>query len=634
MSRLNRYNDFYLSQMKLKQAKKISFINDIKIMEFQSVCNEGKNHDVVTLHLKNGSKVNENYSLILEDKEVLGETKKIVCINFYKDKLQEIAKDARFYLENRNILESDIRIIENNIELIFLNEGRLKDLANWIGNKVDQAGNWVEDKISKGLNWLSDSAAAVWNSIVDDVFKPGLEALRNVATKLFGPDVVLAIETMAKKTINSIDEFIETSKSVFDSVYNSLRDLAKNLANIVKDMWLKIKEVLMKIWQFIKDHALKVIPGLKPKLNKMDKVGEMIDGTKLSQEIQTLGQDVKDMIKGFTGELVMTDGASFDKVATSSGEKILSTSSQEEEKVETTKEETKEVISDSFIWNSLKGHLASNREFNTEELIKLHETKVNKIFEAEVADTKEVEETKDKLKKAESKGIKKWITGLAMWVLSPFGKLMEILGEVVAKGLSALPAWLGGKLGSLYEGVKNLISYAGKFPMIGVLSGFIAGVVAESFALTTHLPGKWIEKAGEMVGLGGAMETSKEFLADVGRGIEKTGISLTDMKKESIIPKFNDFNKINESEEGSKKGINWKGLAIGAGSALLAFLVSIFTHAIPGLHAAFETISLVVLIMATMGYIFTETKWGIKIAKKASKIVEFCTGMYKTIHAH
>lgn len=41
MARLNRYNDFYLRQMAAKRAQKISFINDIKIREFESISGEG-----------------------------------------------------------------------------------------------------------------------------------------------------------------------------------------------------------------------------------------------------------------------------------------------------------------------------------------------------------------------------------------------------------------------------------------------------------------------------------------------------------------------------------------------------------------------------------------------------------------
>ncbi len=632
MSRINRYNEFYLRQMHVKQANKKKFAEEAKLRQFHSIMTEGQKHDIVTIHLKNNIKINESYGLILEDRELLQDTKNMVCAKFYQDGIKDIAKETRIYLESKNVPESDIRIIEENLESILMTEG----LVDWIKDKVNAGTEVVKKGLSKIWNFLSSSAKAVWDSIVEDIFKPGLEALKNVATKLFGPEVVAAIETTAKKVLNSIDDFMKTSKSIFDSVYTSLKDFAQKIANIVKEIWAKVKEVLMKVWSFIKTHAVKVLPGIKPKLQKMTKIGETVDATKLGEEVKIVGADVKDMVKYFKGEIRGSVGGSFEEVASSSADKILSTGEEvkPEEGKETTpeKEEKKEVVNDSFIWNSLKGYMALNRDFDTNELIKLHETKVERIFEADNTE----EQVEEEGKKTESRGVKAWVKNLVLWVFSPFGKLMEILGDVIAKGMAALPAWLAGKLGVLYDGVKNLISYAGKFTMIGTLVAFIAGVAAESFALTTHLPGEWIEKAGEMVGLGGAVEKSKEVLAEVGKGIEKTtGVGLKDMKahKESRLSKFENF-KINESEGGGGKGINWKGLAIGAGSALLAFLVSLFTHAIPGLHAAFETISLVLLILATLGYIFTETSWGKNLASKAPALPNVCKGFYEFVHGH
>jgi hypothetical protein len=277
----------------------------------------------------------------------------------------------------------------------------------------------------------------------------------------------------------------------------------------------------------------------------------------------------------------------------------------------------------------------SKGDFNTNELIKLHETKINKIFEAS---EEEQEKAEGEAHKTESRGIKKWLAGISMWVLSPFGKLMELAAEVIGKGLSAIPAWLSGKLGKLLEGAKGIVKYAGKFVAIGTLTAFIVGISAEAFSLTTHIPGNWIKDAAEMVGLGGALEKGEEIVAEVGKNIEKTGIKVPDMQKagahESRLHKFEKFNKINESAEAPAKGINWKGLAIGAGSALLGFLVSAFTHAIPGLHTSFEIISMVLLIIATMGYILTETEWGKKIASSNTSIPKVAKSFYSFIHGH
>ena len=643
MSRLNRYNDFYLRQMAAKRAQKTNFINDLKLREFESICMEGKKHDVVTLHLKNGSKVNESYSLILEDKEILGETKKIVCVNFYKDRLKSIAKEARVYLEKRNIPESDIRIIENNIELMFVNEGRLKNFFKKVGDKIGQAADYVEDKLSSGLKWLSDKAAAVWDSIIEDIIKPGLDALKNVATKLFGAEIVAQIETVAKKAINAFDDLMNKTASVFDKVYTKLKDIAKNLVNIVKDMWNKLKELLKKVWEFIKKHAMSVLPGMKSKLAKMKKLEGEINPGQLGTEIKTVVGDLSEIGIYFLGDPKVTT-VQMDELALSSGKNILSGEAGEsegesegEEKKESS--EKKELVSDSFIWDSMKGYMSKGENFDTDELIRLHETKEERIYEAEEnkeEDTADdtIDDIKKDAKKKESRGIKKWIGGIVMWLLSPIGKLAEVIGDVVSKGMSAMPAWLSGKLGTLYEGVKNMISYASKFKAIGTLAQFIMGIAAAGFALSSKIPGEWLKSAEHALGLEGAVEKGNEILADVGRGVEKTiGGEIANLKTESRLHKFDQFNKINESEGGDTKGLSFKGLAVAAGSALLGFLISVFTHSIPFVHVGFEAISLTLLIFATIGFIFTQLEFGKEIAQK-NGFGEWCKKIYNFIHPH
>ncbi len=328
MSKLNRYNDFYLKQMSQKQANKKKIAAEFKLDEFSSMIDEGKKHDIVTLHLKNDKKLNESYSIILENQEILSETKQAVCAEFYKDRINEISLQAKRYLQSKNISKRDKELIE---------EGFLRKIAVYIAGEenVKKAENWIE----KQWNVLSDAAKQVWNSIIEDVMKPGLEALKNVATKLFGEDIVAAIETTAKRLINNFDEFLKTTKSVFDKAYDSLKKIAQNLVNIVKDVWAKVKEVLSAVWKFIKQHALSVIPGMKGKLSKLSKLGEKVNPSTLGTEMQKFGEDIKDMARPFTGELSKALGGG-QNVVQSSGEKILATAG---EKVEAT--------NDSFIWD-------------------------------------------------------------------------------------------------------------------------------------------------------------------------------------------------------------------------------------------------------------------------------------------
>ena len=151
MTRLNRYNDFYLRQMAAKRTQKISFINDMKIREFESICYEGRKHDVVTIHLKNNIRINESYGLILEDKELLQDTKNMVCAKFYQDGIKDIAKETRTYLESKNVPESDIKLIEENLESIIMSEG----LVDWIKGKVNAGTEVLKKGLSKIWNFLS-----------------------------------------------------------------------------------------------------------------------------------------------------------------------------------------------------------------------------------------------------------------------------------------------------------------------------------------------------------------------------------------------------------------------------------------------------------------------------------------------
>jgi hypothetical protein len=632
MSKLNRYNDFYLKQMVEKQANKKKVLDERKIREFHSIIEEGKKNDIISIYLKNNSKINESYTLILEDKEILQDTKKVVCAKFYKDRIAHIATETRKYLESRNIPDADIRLIESNMESILMVEGGLDNFTNWLLNTsavkgLKKGAEFVGGVLVDMVDYLSDAAKEVWNSIVEDIFKPGLEALKNVATKLFGADIVAAIEITAKKVINSLDEFMKTSKSIFDKVYGTLKEMAKNLVNIVKDIWVKIKEILGKVWEFIKNHALKVVPGVKAKIAKVKDLGNKINSQSLSNELKILGEDVKDMKNFFVGKIKDSLGISGTEVATSSANKIMAT------------DEAEAPVNDSFIWDSLKGFMVKKPDFNTEELLKMHETKVDRIFEAEEKSkegkhSEEEEEVEHETHKAESRGIKKWLTGLAMWVLSPFGKLMEIAGEVIAKGLAAVPAWLSGKLGTLLDGVKGIVNHAKKFVALGTLVAFIVGSAAEAFALGTHLPGNWIADAGEKIGLTSGHHTIEAGAAGqipTLAGMEKNIQDAVKKANESRLHKFEEFNKINESGGGSK-GIDWKGLAIGAGSALISFLVSVFTHSIPGLHMTFEIISLTILIIATLGWCFTETEWGKKLAKQDSALISLSKSFLNFIH--
>jgi len=629
MSKITRYHEFYSKAMALKKENKKALVNDLRINEFLSMIEAGRKNDIVTIYLQKNAKINENYSLILEDNEVLSETKKIVCANFYEDGLKKLIKEARTYLESRNIPEEDIVLIE---------EGLLDSFVDWVDSKIDAGAELIKKTAKNVWNWLSEKAKEVWDSIVEDLFKPGLEALRNVSKKIFGVDVVQAIEVVAKKVVDATDEFLKKSKSVFDKVYSSLKELAKNIANAVKDIWAKIKEVLGKVWEFIKNHASSVIPGLSSKLKALKTIGDAVKPSALGEEMGILSDDIQDMKKAFTGEVEVSTENSTQNVAQTSAGNLMGESNRY-----SPRRKSKELINEEFIWDSMKGYMSKRNDFNTDEMVKLHEDRIYRIYEADSSDGEG--ETKDKIHNAESRGIKRWLGGIVMWVLSPFGKLIELASEIVVKGLCALPAWLSGKLGGLLEGVKKVVGYAAKFAAIGSIAAFVGGMAAESFALKTHLPGEWIHKAGEMIGEKGkeiiekgkeAIEKGKEVVDKVADKVGEVGkevISKINLKKESRIQKFESFQKVNESGGGGK-GINWKALSIGAASALLGFVVSFFTHSIPGLHTAFEIISLVILIIAALGFIFKETSVGKNIAEKFPKIANIAVKLYGWAHPH
>lgn len=623
MKYLNRHN-FYLEQLAVKNAEKKKKLYESRLIEFQSIITEGRKSDFVTIYLKSNEKVNENYSLILEDQEVLFDTKKVICSNFYKDRIKDIALETRNYLQSKNIPLSDIELIEENIEIILINEGFL----DWIGRKVDKGIDVVKKGVSNVWNYLSDKAKETWNSIIDDIFKPGIEALRNVAVKLFGEDIVKSIETTAKYTLDKIDDFITKSKSVFDKVYSSLKDIAKKIVNIVNDMWDKIKEMLGKIWDIIKKHAINILPGIKSKLSKLKKLGDKVNPSNLEEEVSMLSEDIQEFSnKNYFFNIPLTG---FTKIATSSLSSLADTGDSG-------------VVNDSFIWDSLKGFISKDKSFNTSELLRLNEAGPND----ENAMMKKSSDVEEEGHKAESRGIKKWISGLVLWILSPIGKLVEIVTDVVTKGLCALPAWLSGKLGKLYEGASGLVKYAKKFVAIGTLTSFIVGIAYESYALGSKISGgieaikgthgsEHSDDEDSHEGEGSVTNISKLNPAnkDVtlqGKEVEVDGITGA-TSNENKLYDFKSFSKINESN--TSKGLDWKSLSITAGSALLGFLVSTMTHSVPFLHFGFECISLCILVMGGLGYLLTETEWGKKISQKFPKISKVGKSVYSFAHGH
>jgi hypothetical protein len=639
--KLSRFNDFYLERKMVQNKLKYQEINESNITSFLNIVNEGKKSDFVTVYLKSKSKMNESYSLILENKEILSQIKTDSAAEYFKDGVIKLSEEALVKIKSKVKDRKSVHFFENHIQDLILNEAWYSKFLNWkvpgTDMTIGDAGKTAINALVSTFKGLSDEAKQVWNEI-SDFLKAGYDAFMSFGKRLFGA-AFEAIKAVGKASIEALDDFIIKSKSVFDTVYKTLKDIAAKLGEIIQSMTSAVKNFAIKLWDIIKNGALGAFAKVKTALGRLGEITER-DPHALEEEQKKLSQDWKAMRSGFFGGNVSigAPGGSLEDVAQSSGGQLLSTGPEESQ--------NESLVNEDIMWYSMMGYTKSNH-FTFDEAISMHESNnetinertvknfknYSKLYEAqeEVEAQGEIspEDAEGAAKKKESKGVKKWISGIVAWVLSPFGKFAELIVGRLTKVVCAIPAYFAGKLGGLWEGVKKILPYAAGFAAISAIVAMIAGIVVDALSLT------------------GALHSSdiiKDVAGNLGSGIENlTGVDLADLpagaKHENKIYEAEETQSSEEqdgaAEEKKHKFFNWKEiLTIKAPTMIIGFMIGAFVHSVPPLHTAFEFIMVAMLIFGGLGWYYTEHPT--QKSKKPEQFNDFqkgCKGFYGILHA-
>ena len=201
----------------------------------------------------------------------------------------------------------------------------------------------------------------------------------------------------------------------------------------------------------------------------------------------------------------------------------------------------------------------------------------------------------------ESGFIKKWCQSAVTFLISPFGKILEVVSENLGKLLACLP-------GAFFYSFQTLLS---TFKALPLLLGVLVGIGIDSYCTYKGIKSLGGHNAGE------AHAEPEGFLAIIGaritHGAEAIGViskhesvsteESTEMTRKPIIKKYDQFineskdKTLNESSEGESKGFQWGTLAVLGTGLLMAYVANLFTVAFPPVGVALEMISVLLLTL-------------------------------------
>lgn len=639
MRRLVDYKSFLQNgQNNMRNRSKI--VSEKSLYDFVSMVEEGKKTDLFTLHLTKNRSVNESFGRILENKELMESVKDDSCKMLIVDNLKNLKEDILEKLERGGSSRKELIMVRENLDTILINEA-LDKIMSWVKNKADEVGVKVgqaKEVLKKVYREFSDETKILWDEIWNDVFKPGIDSLKNFAVKVFGEKVVARVTISAKYTMKTLDEYMKGSKSIWDDIYKGLESLGQKLVEVCKSIGETIRKIGARIFQMLKNFGTKLLNKVKDQLVGFKDIENKVDATKLDKEISLIIQDSKAL---FVNNVSIFDSKSTREMISSSGQKLLGTEggqsegggsqgqsqgqvqSQSQEKTQgqsqgqsgSEEKKNESWIQDDLIWYSMIGAMKTDSKFTAESLINLSNRRDLRVFEAEEGQSGEIE--KDVHKK-NSGGIKKWLMTIVQWVLSPFSMLMEKIGEVVGQGFCAIPKWLTFGMGDRFEALKSgkFSSYAKSFIAVPTILALLAGAASKAQA--------W--KFADI-----------PYIGDFYDFYEKKKGELIGVQKEHV-----NYSNLNEAtggdvstSGGSKGGFNWESVAITTSSALLGFLVGAIVKLCPPLNKSFKVISLTLFLMTAIGFFLFETETGKKLsAKMNEKVKSGLEKMYHVLHPH
>lgn len=632
MSRLKNFSAFKFKENLRNIQNKKNIVQQAKHTHFQNLIEEGKRNDIVSVFLKKKSKVNESYSLILEDTQVMSDIKFEACKGSMRKGVFDLKNQSVSILRKYNISETEINEFENVFErLIF-----------------------EKNIIQKFFSWASDKAKKVLSFLYDYVVKPGYDALRTCMVTMFGEETVAAVENIGKavlkRLVSGFDQVTKTFGSIFDKTWKGLKRIAASITAVIMELVECIGKALKEIWKLIIFPVKAIMkkaegPGTSRIVGLMEETGE-----KMKKEFETLS-DHWTSLKSKLWEAAFKDEA---KEQLEKGAKTILDSAESEsdddsdDENEEESEDKSEEIKDNkhyieLISYSLIGSVNRNK-MNFEDVIQFYE-KSNTLNEG------------SDVKKPHSEGyVKKWIIGTVTFVLSPVTKCIELITENLTKGVIALPGFIAGK-GKFLELTKF-------FVYLPLLVAVIAGIIGDSLSVTggianylKHPEGHPIETKSLLDYVTKPIEHAKH---NIEKGLEVVGgvkavakaaehphlyqnsagsfdnIDNITEKKKHIRTNFNEFLKEDAQVViGGEKDVidqhkdryaGFLNLAATAGSAMIGFMFSIFLTTFPVAHIVFECLSVLVLTICLLGVVGETTELGKKI------IPEGIVSAYHFIH--
>jgi hypothetical protein len=364
MSKLKRYNDFYLKSKGLSNQNKKAQLQEISNKLFESRVKRGGNLDLIEVLLEKEAykdgKLNESLSIYLMDEDFKQNLRFNSCAGFISEGIADLKSKSLKYLKDNGISEVEYELVDRNFDILYLGD----------------------DKIVEGfLKWVGSSLASALAPVMDYILKPGWKSLRFVGSKMFGEETMKKIELMGQKIIDKItgvfDRIDQKFQNVLDKTWSGIKSIAQKIGDFLKSFWELCKKVFNKIWEFIKGLASSAFGSISknPRLSRLKNTLNKAESSEakagaLESEVTTYYEH----IKRFFGLLKEGPAAIENQKSEidNSASQTFNPEGNTEVKVEessTSFQYQVNLVCDSLLWE-----LKSNKDFRPEDLVNMNES--------------------------------------------------------------------------------------------------------------------------------------------------------------------------------------------------------------------------------------------------------------------
>lgn len=364
MSKLKRYNDFYLKSKGLSNQNKKTQLQELSNKLFESKVKKGGNLDLVEVLLEKEAykdgKLNESLSTYLIDEEFKQNLRLNSCAGFISEGIADLKSKSLKYLRDNGISGVEYELVDRNFDILYLGD----------------------DKIVEGfLKWVGSALASALAPVMDYILKPGWKSLRFVGSKMFGEEAMKKIELMGQKIIDKItgvfDRIDQKFQNVLDKTWSGIKSIAQKIGDFLKSFWELCKKVFNKIWEFIKGLASSAFGSISknPRLSRLKNTLNKAESSEskagaLESEVSTYNEHVK----RFFGIFKEGPAAASEKQKAeidNSASQTFNPEGNTEVKVEensTSFQYQVNLVCDSLLWE-----LKSNNDFRPEDLVNMNE---------------------------------------------------------------------------------------------------------------------------------------------------------------------------------------------------------------------------------------------------------------------